>query len=164
MMLNNCRSKNKVYFLAVILFIAALLQACSNQGEMVNRKMVRVDGQASIHEVSNEKLRAYMHKLNTIVFEPYYSELERDKYRLRYSSKIAVVVNALSNELEQDPGLQLGLNKQEQQSFLALVAELKQQAEMLNTVVSEHQSVEIKTKLEQVTDVCNRCHQQFRSR
>jgi len=164
MMLYNCRSKNKVRFSVVILVSATLLQACSYQGEVVNRKMVRADGQASVHEVSNEKLRAYMHKLNTIVFEPYYSELERDKYRLRYSAKIAEVIKALSNELEQDPALQLGLNKQEQQSFLSLVGELRQQAEALNTLVSMHQSSEIKTKLEQMTDVCNRCHQQFRSR
>jgi len=164
MMLYNCRIKNKICFSAVILLIAALLPACSYQGDVINDKMIRMDGQASVHEVSNEKLRTYMHKLNTIVFEPYYSELERDKYRLRYSSKIAEVVNELINELEQDPALKLGLNKQEQQSFLGLVEELKQQTQALNILVSDYQSSEIKTKLEQMTDVCNRCHQQFRSR
>ncbi len=105
-----------------------------------------------------------MHKLDTIVFEPYYSELERDQYRFRYTSKIVEVVNTLTQELEQDPGLKLGLDPAQQQDFLNLAQQLKTQAKHLNTSLSNQKSSELKSRIAQMIQVCNSCHQQYRSR
>lgn len=156
--------KNRFQLSVLMILLAGFLSACTHQGDQFTGKVIDQRGQASVHEVSNKTIRSYMHKLDTIVFEPYYSELERDQYRFRYTSKIVNVVNELTKELEQYPGLKLGLNEQEQQEFLALASQLKQQVEQLNSLLTDQKSSEIKTVLAQLAEVCNSCHQKFRSR
>ena len=163
-MFHKCSSNNSFQLSVLMILLVGLLSACSHQGDRFTGKVIEKSGQASTHEVSNNTIRSYMHKLDTIVFEPYYSELERDQYRFRYTSKIVEVVSKLTQELEQYPGLKLGLNKQEQHEFLALAQQLKQRAAQLNLVLTDHKNTEIQTGLAQMVDVCNSCHQKFRSR
>ncbi len=140
------------------------ISACSFQGDQLTGKVIKQSGTASIHEVSHNSIRSYMHKLDTIVFEPYYSELERDQYRFQYTAKIVEVVTALTKELEREPKLKLGLNSEQRQDFLNIALELKKQAEQLNTLLTEHKSHDLKNRLKQMTDVCNQCHRKYRSR
>jgi len=163
-MFHRFSCKNSFQLSVLMIFLVGLTSACSYQDGQLTGKVIEQGGQATIHEVSNNTIRSYMHKLDTIVFEPYYSELERDQYRIRYTSKIVEVVNELTKELEQNPGLNLGLNKQEQQEFVGLAQQLKQQAAQLNSVLTDHKSSEIKAELAQMVEVCNSCHQKFRSR
>lgn len=156
------RSSKKLRFLLILL--STVISACSFQDQQFSGKLIKQSGKASIHEVSHDSIRSYMHKLDTIVFEPYYSELERDQYRFRYTSKIVEVVNTLTQELEQDPGLKLGLDPAQQQDFLNLAQQLKTQAKHLNTSLSNQKSSELKSRIAQMIQVCNSCHQQYRSR
>ena len=158
------KDKDRRCMAVLILMTASLSAACSHQRESGPRGVIREGGKASVHEVSNDKIRLIMHKLDTVVFERFYSELERDHYRLRYAGQIVDVVNELNNELEHDPSLKLGLNDEQRQDFLSLAQQLKQQTNELNQLVSKHQNGEIKTKLKQITKVCSSCHQKFRSR
>lgn len=156
--------KDRRCMAVLILITASLISACSHQREPGLRGAINEQGKASIHEVSNDKIRRIMHKLDTIIFERFYSELERDHYRLRYAGQIVEIVNELNRELEHDPSLKLELNDEQRQDFLGLAQQLKQQTNELNQLVSKHQSSEINTKLKQITKVCSSCHQKFRSR
>ncbi len=148
----------------IIIALNGLISACSVQPEQSTVKMDLPSGTAKIHAVSHDRLRSYMHRLDTIVFEPHYSELERDQYRFQYTAKIVEVVTDLTEELERKPRLNLGLSSEQHVDFLNLALELKNQAQQLNTLLTGHKSHDLKKRMQQMMGTCNKCHVKYRSR
>jgi hypothetical protein len=119
---------------------------------------------ASLHTVKSQTLKSVMHDLNNVVFDRFYSEIDRDNMRVRYSKNIADIVASMSGDIEKirQTGNELNLAPKERALFDALAAELAQEGESLRLIATEYQTERIRPALDRMIDVCNRCHAAFR--
>jgi len=119
---------------------------------------------ASLHSVKSQKLKNVMHDLNNLVFERFYSEIDRDNMRVRYSKNIADIVASMSSDIEKirQAGNELNLKPSEKALFDALAAELAREGENLRLIAVDYKTERIRPALDRMINTCNRCHAQFR--
>jgi len=111
----------------------------------------------------SKKLRILLHKLDTVVFEPTYSELERDAYKIRYAGEISKIVEDMVNR-QQDKKVKacgLSLSSQQEQLFDQLSAQLQVQVQQLIGQINEQQTEFIKPQINRINQTCTSCHQQL---
>ena len=122
------------------------------------------DGKASLHRVKSTELKAAMRDMNSLVFERFYSEIDRDNMRVRYSKEIAEMARSMAKDIRtiRQIGGALELKDEERQIFLSLAEELDRQSEDLLKVASSHKTEAIQPALDRLVNICNRCHEKFR--
>ncbi len=123
-------------------------------------------GKASLHSVKSSKLKSVMHDLDNLVFDRFYSEIDRDNMRVRYSKEIARIITSMSDDIQKirQTGDELDLNDEQRLLFKTLAMELEQEGENLKTIALEYRTESIRPTLDRMINVCNRCHSQFRDR
>lgn len=121
-------------------------------------------GRASLHAVKSSELKGIMHDLDNLVFDRFYSEIDRDNMRVRYSKEIAGIIKSMSEDIEKirQSGEALDLNEEQRLLFKTLAMELEQESENLKTIALEYRTESIRPTLDRMINVCNRCHSQFR--
>ena len=110
-----------------------------------------------------KKLRILLHKLDTVTFEPSYSELERDQYRLGYASEISHIVGKMVKRQQNKEIAACGmdLSTQQRQIFDQLSLKLQVQAQQLLEYIKLQQTESIKPQLNRINQTCTSCHQQL---
>ena len=121
-------------------------------------------GKASLHSVKSTKLKNVMHDLNNLVFERFYSEIDRDNMRVRYSKEIAGIVTSMSEDIEKirQTGDELNLTDEQRLMFKSMAMELEQEGENLKKIAVEYRTESIRPTLDRMVNICNRCHSEFR--
>lgn len=121
-------------------------------------------GGASLHSVKSKKLKNVMHDLNNLVFDRFYSEIDRDNMRVRYSQDIAQIVTSMSEDIKkiQETGDELDLTEEKRLLFKTMAMELEQEGENLTKIATEYRTESIRPTLDRLVNICNRCHSQFR--
>ncbi len=114
-------------------------------------------------EDHSKKLRILIHKLDTVTFEPLYSELERDQYRLNYATQISEIVEKMvqRQQDEEKQGCGLSLSDQQLTIFNQLSSELQQQALHLVELIKMQRAELIKVQIHSINQICTACHQQL---
>lgn len=135
---------------AIIVFIGA----CTSQIEK------QPACEASRH---TKELRILMHKLDAVTFEPGYSELERDQYRMAYAEKIREIVEIMIARQHDKKAMNCGvkLSPQHKQVFKQYSGQLQAQTQQLVVQIELHQVERIKPQLNKIRQVCVSCHQQL---
>lgn len=143
--------------------LAWFLSGCSGVDRETLPKLDE-KGKASLHTVKSTKLKGVMNDLNNLVFERFYSEIDRDNMRVRYSKEIAGIVESMSDDIEKirQSGDRLDLNEEQRLLFKNLAMELAQEGENLKRIAVEYRTENIRPTLDRMVDICNRCHSQFR--
>ncbi len=145
--------KSKVYILVVLIafFIGACVAPAEKQQPCENQK-------------HSKELRILLHKLDTVTFEPAYSELERDQYRLSYATQISDIVAAMVKRQQDDKvlGCGLDLSARQQELFNQLSSKLQQQARQLVDFIKLQQTEYIKPQIKRINQTCTSCHQQLK--
>lgn len=111
----------------------------------------------------SKKLKILLHKLDTVVFEPTYSELERDAYKMRYAGEISKIVEAMVDK-QQDKKVKacgISLSPQQEKLFEQLSAQLHAQVQQLIEQVKLQQTEVIKPQIIRINQTCTSCHQQL---
>jgi len=142
---------------------AWVLSGCAGtDGESLPK--LAVDGKASLHSVKSGKLKSIMHDLDNLVFDRFYSEIDRDNMRVRYSKEMAQIVASMSDDIQKirQSGDELELNEEQRLLFKNLAMELEQESENLKKIALEYRTESIRPTLDRMVNVCNRCHSQFR--
>ena len=121
-------------------------------------------GKASLHSVKSSKLKSVMHDLDNLVFDRFYSEIDRDNMRVRYSKEMAQLVASMSEDIQKirQSGDELELNEEQRLLFKTLALELEQESENLKKIALEYRTESIRPTIDRMINVCNRCHSQFR--
>lgn len=111
----------------------------------------------------SKRLTILLHKLDTVTFEPSYSELERDQYRLGYASEISHIVDKMIQRQQDKNVVACGmeLSVQQRQMFDQLSLKLQVQAQQLLEYIKRQQTESIKPQLNRINQTCSSCHQQL---
>ena len=117
-----------------------------------------------MHSVKSAKLKGIMHDLDNLVFDRFYSEIDRDNMRVRYSKEIALIISSMSDDIQKirQSGDELELNQEQRMLFKTLAMELEQESENLKKIALDYRTESIRPTLDRMINVCNRCHSQFR--
>lgn len=144
---------------------AVLLLGCMGEHGSALPKLSEEPG-AAMHAVKSSKLKEVMHDLNNIVFERFYSEIDRDKMRVRYSKEIAGIVASMSKDIKtiQETGNELDLTEEQRLMFKTLAMELEQEGENLTKIATEYRTESIRPAIDRLVNTCNRCHGLFREK
>lgn len=139
------------------------LNGCSGV-ERENLPTLSENGKASLHSIKSTKLQNVMHDLDNLVFDRFYSEIDRDNMRVRYSKEIAQIISSMSEDIQKirQSGDELELNEEQRLLFKTLALELEQESENLKKIALEYRTESIRPTLDRMINVCNRCHSQFR--
>lgn len=137
--------------------------ACSGKYEELP-ELKKDANEPFMHKVESQKLKNVMHELNHLVFERFYSEIDRDKMRVRYSNEIASIVSSITSDVKKIETLENELNLNENQKiiFMRYVRELRESGEELKAIANSAQTESIKPVLNKMVNSCNSCHEQFR--
>ena len=140
-----------------------LLSGCSGVEQESLPKLAE-KGKASMHSVKSAKLKGIMHDLDNLVFDRFYSEIDRDNMRVRYSKEIALIISSMSDDIQKirQSGDELELNQEQRMLFKTLAMELEQESENLKKIALDYRTESIRPTLDRMINVCNRCHSQFR--
>ena len=148
---------------SILVFTAWLLSGCAGTDSEALPKLAP-KGEASLHSVKSSKLKSVMHDLDNLVFDRFYSEIDRDNMRVRYSREMAQIVASMSDDIQKirQSGDELELNKEQRLLFKTLAMELEQESENLKKIALEYRTESIRPTIDRMINVCNRCHSQFR--
>ena len=118
----------------------------------------------TMHELGSVKLKGIMHELNNLVFERFYSELERDELRIQHTKEIANIAHSIVGDVEKIESMsnELKLNDVELTEFMRLTKELGTNASELENIAKEYKIKDIKVGINKLVATCNSCHQKFR--
>ena len=150
----------KSIFLIMITFIF-LVTGCSSKNELPQlTKHIK----PTMHELGSIKLKGIMHELNNLVFERFYSELERDDLRVQHTKEIAQIAHSIAGDVQKIESMssELKLNKTELAEFMKLTKELGSNAVNLENIAENYRIKEIKGGINKLVATCNSCHQKFR--
>ncbi len=144
----------KVKSLFLVLLCVFFITACMM---LPDRQQVC---QAADHR---NNLQVLVHKLDTVTFEPSYSELERDQIRLNYARKISEIVERMvKRQQHQDKhSCRLTLSDPQQKIFNQLSSQLQQQALYLVELIKLQRTELIKAQIHNINQICQECHQQL---
>lgn len=118
----------------------------------------------TMHELGSMKLKGIMHELNNLVFERFYSELERDELRVQHTKEIAQIALSIEGDVQKIESMssELKLNNIELKEFMKLTKELGNNASELENIANNYRIKEIKGGINKLVATCNSCHQKFR--
>ncbi len=111
------------------------------------------------HIAKSTELRTIMHKFDDLIFKNYQSELDRDKKRIDYTQEMILVVDDL---IENSKALQAISNKQQSEDFSILAKALEVESENLKGIVVNYKTEEIASTLDEINNICTKCHATFR--
>jgi len=150
--------KKNLFFLVAGIYIL-LLSACASN----NNKAGENEG-ATVHAVKSKKLNIIMNDLNNIVFERFYSEIEKDNMKLRYSKELSQIASELASDIKKigNVGNDLNLDKNQKKVFMMMAKELQKESEHLQVVATNYETEKIKPTLDRMLNICNRCHLKYR--
>jgi len=116
------------------------------------------------HAIMNDELERIMHDYNHLVFENYYSELERDHARVHYSQKMASLIERMVVDTNRMGALKerLNLSDQKRVEYGEYVDALKEENERLSSFASAYNTREVERSMERIVGICNACHRTFR--
>lgn len=116
------------------------------------------------HIEKSESLNAIMIELENLIFERYYTEIERDEKRIRYTKEISTLLDDIATEskkIQATPPFKAKLSDEDAIIYMSLANELEQKVQDLRDITDSYQTEKITPTLQQMTDICNRCHAKF---
>jgi hypothetical protein len=121
-------------------------------------------GQPALHAVSDTRLRELMNRMNSLMFERFVAEPDRDRQAQQDTRDIAQAAESLGKSID---GIlarlpSLGLSESEQVTFRALADKLRSQAGELRQQAVNHQLEDLSANLAQIHATCTTCHGLFR--
>ena len=137
--------------------------ACSKKYENLP-ELNKNTNEPFMHKIESQKLKSVMHELEHLVFDRFYSEIDRDKMRVKYSNKIATIISNITSDVKKIEMLEdeLKLNENERKTFMGYVKELASSGQELKTIANLAETEKLKPTLENMVNICNSCHKQFR--
>jgi hypothetical protein len=142
---------------AIFLTTSPLLLAEDNSGKLETGKTI-------LHAIHSDEIRNIMRRLNRLIYEREYTELELqelNKKQIELLAEEALSLYKTATNLPSIDSLNI-LSDEDQLAFKAMVAELKDiTTELKRESDANHETEAIYIKLQ---STCNTCHQLFRDR
>ena len=151
----------KSVFLILASFISIIFIGCASKDEF---PQLTKNPNPTMHELGSVKLKGIMHELNNLVFERFYSELERDELRVQHTKEIAQIAHSIEGDVKKIESMssELKLNDIELKEFMRLTKELGNNASELEDIANNYRIKEIKGGINKLVATCNSCHKKFR--
>lgn len=147
-----------------VFILTILLSACTSTSKSTAQHGLPDTGRPALHAVSDARLHELMGRMNSLMFERFMAEPEIDQERRLYAQRMADTASKLGatvdDILSQLP--KLNLDAEEQATFRALAAKLRDQAGTLKTQAELNRIDSIEETLEQTEATCSACHALFR--
>ncbi len=119
----------------------------------------------SKHALKSQELTTIMIEFENLIFERFYSELERDKKRIQYTQEMEEyledIVLETKNLQKTMPDIK-NLNKADAAEFRTLASALEDSAKELKKITTQYETEKINPTLKQMIDICNQCHAKFK--
>ncbi len=118
----------------------------------------------SKHALKSHELTTIMIELENLIFERFYSELERDKKRIQYTSQMGEYLDEIvieTKKLQQTTSYSSALSKADAAEFQSLAYALEQNAKELKQITTEYTTEKINPTLKRMINICNQCHAKF---
>ena len=152
----------KPELLAIALLLA--MAACDSPPPRQAHSGLLDTGQPALHAVSDARLRKLMNRMNSLMFERFVTEPDRDRQTQRDTREIAQAAESLGKSID---GIvarmpSLGLSESEQVTFRALADKLRSQAGQLQQQAVDHDIEDLSANLAQIHATCTTCHGLFR--
>ncbi len=149
----------KTLLLSSTIFLTAssLLLAEDNSGKLETGKTI-------LHAIHSDEIRNIMQRLDSLVYEREYTELELQKLNKKQIKLLTKEALALSQTAANLPNIDSlnNLSDEDQLTFNAMATELKGIAiELKKESDANHETETLYIKLQ---STCNTCHQLFRDR
>lgn len=147
-----------------IVIVTTWLSACTSTLQPDAHAGLPDTGRPALHAVSDVRLRDLMGHMNSLMFERFTTQPDIDRERRNYALKMADAAGQLDSTVDailfRLPAL--NLNPDEQTTFRALAAKLREQAHALNTQARLNRIDTLEPLLDQMTATCSSCHTLFR--
>ena len=118
----------------------------------------------SKHALKSQELTTIMIEFENLIFERFYSELERDKKRIQYTQEMEDSLDEIvleTKKLQQTVPYIKNLNKADAAEFHTLASALEESAKKLKKITAQYKTEEINPTLKQMINICNQCHEKF---
>ncbi|GJM04174.1 MAG: hypothetical protein DHS20C09_01650 [marine bacterium B5-7] len=151
----------KIRLLVLITFIttSSLLLANDAPKKLETSKTI-------LNAIHSDEVKSIMRKLNSLIYEQEYTELELQKLNHRQLELLIKETTTLSQTAIKQPNITAlkGLNEEEQLTFDAMANQLRVIAMKLKSEIDSDHQEEIEAVYIKLESTCNACHQLFRDR
>ncbi len=134
---------------------------------MINDKLWHKLDTITIHVEKSDQLNTVMHKLDNLIYERFYSELDRDNMRIRYTKEIGNLLDDIvieTKKIAEAQPYKSTLSKTQYKEFLSLAHALENDAKALKTIAVNYKTEELKPTLNHMINTCNHCHAKFQKK
>ncbi|MDH3972955.1 MAG: cytochrome c [Deltaproteobacteria bacterium] len=148
----------------IIVCSLSLATACTPSKPKETLPRLSNMGPASLHKVQSKRLELLMHEMEHLVFERLYSELERDRIRLRNAKQIATLLTEMASTIKNPDYIKnnLNLDEKNQLYFEKLAADLDRRARIVKEAIRSEDPASLRMVTGKMINACNACHDQFR--
>jgi cytochrome c556 len=151
------RSKN-LLFTSVIFFTASSWVPAHDVSEKLET------GKTLQNAIHSDEVKNIMRRLNSLVYEREYTELEIKKLRMKQIELLSKAANALKETAVTIPYIDSlkNLNEEDQIAFNAMANQLKELSQTLKRETEANHQKSIDATYIKLQDTCNTCHLLFR--
>jgi len=142
------------------------LAACSQHQSVASSAHRETDADEGhgLHVVNSERLRLIMKQLRALDLEAICREMEVGRQPDRRIEEVAEMASALASDARLIPALfkDTEMTSESRRVFDQLAARLQNQASQLGDLARSQNARRIQSKLDELVQTCNECHQSFR--
>lgn len=147
-----------------LFLVLSLFSGCENKLQNTPLPTLGCEDAGSKHAIQSEALNSIMIELENLIFERFYSELDRDAKRIQYTWELGALLDEIvedTKKIQKTAPYSTKLTAHEAAEFISLAEELEQSAETLKKIAASYTTEKINPALEQMINVCNKCHAKF---
>ncbi len=152
----------RTFFLT--LFFSLLFTACDSKVQNETSSTLPQVNLPSRHALKSQELTTIMIELENLIFERFYSELERDKKRIQYTLEMGEYLDEIvleTKKLQQTSPYLSSLSKADAVEFQSLAHALEENAKELKKITTQYTTEKINPTLKRMINICNQCHAKF---
>jgi len=146
------------------LFFSLLFTACDSKVQHETSSTLPQVKLPSKHALKSQELTTIMIELDNLIFEDFYSELERDKKRIQYTKEMEGYLDEIileTKKIQQTAPYSSNLSKADAAEFRSLAHALEENAKELKQVTTQYATEKINPTLKRMINICNQCHAKF---
>lgn len=121
-------------------------------------------GKTILNAIHSDEVKNIMRRLNSLVYEREYTELEIKKLRMKQIELLSKAANALKETADTIPNIDSlkNLNEEDQIAFNAMANQLKELSQKLKRETETNHQKNLDATYIELQDTCNKCHLLFR--